>query len=190
MGAVELSVDMDWLRPKISFLYASGDDDPLDGDAEGFDAILDNPFFAGGPGSLFQSQAFRAFGVDLVSARSLYFDLAGTKAEGQSNFVNPGTIIAGAGVDAEITPRLRASLNYNHIWFAQTQTLELFLNQPAIDHSFGDEVNLVVQYRPLLTNNLILTLGGSLLWPDEGFTDTFDEASTLYQIFAGLTLTY
>ncbi|MDH3583265.1 MAG: hypothetical protein OER86_03535, partial [Phycisphaerae bacterium] len=51
MAAVELSMDFDWLRPKVSVLYASGDSDPLDGTASGFDGIQDNPFFAGGPSS-------------------------------------------------------------------------------------------------------------------------------------------
>jgi len=48
MGALELSYDRDWLRPKISYFHASGDGDPIDGKAHGFDAIFDNPQFAGG----------------------------------------------------------------------------------------------------------------------------------------------
>ncbi len=49
MAALELSVDKDWLRHKISFFYASGDSDPTNGQASGFDTILDRPFFIGGP---------------------------------------------------------------------------------------------------------------------------------------------
>lgn len=45
--AAELSVDFDWIRPKISFLHGSGDDDPFDDTATGFDAIFENPQFAG-----------------------------------------------------------------------------------------------------------------------------------------------
>ena len=47
-AAVELSFDKDWLRPRVSFVWASGDDDPDDDEARGFDAILDNPNIAGG----------------------------------------------------------------------------------------------------------------------------------------------
>ena len=49
MGALELSYDRDWIRYKASFFYASGDDDSEDGTARGFDTILDNPNFIGGP---------------------------------------------------------------------------------------------------------------------------------------------
>ena len=190
LGALELSMDMDWLRPKLSCLYASGDKDPLDGRAEGFDGIHDNPFFAGGPSSFYQGQAIRLFGVNLTSARSFYTDLAGNKAEGQANHVNPGTILIGGGFDAEITPKFRASLNANALWFANVETLELFLNQPNIDEHIGNEVNLVFQYRPLLNNNVILTVGGSLFYPGQGFEDIYGNDSTLYQAFMGLTLTY
>lgn len=190
LAAIELSYDIDWLRPKVSLLYQSGDDDPEDGRGEGFDGIFDNPFFAGGPGSFYQGQAVRLFGVDLTSARSFYNDLAGTKAEGQSNYVNPGLLLLNAGLDAEITPKLRASFNASSLWFAQTETLELFLNQNGIDPHLGYELNLSTQYRPALNNNVILTLGGSLFFPGDGFTDVFDSDETLWQVFAGVTLSY
>ena len=46
MAAVELSLDKDWLRYRVSFFYASGDKNPRDGTARGFDTIFDNPNFA------------------------------------------------------------------------------------------------------------------------------------------------
>jgi len=190
MGALELSVDVDWLRPKASFLYASGDDDPTDGTAGGFDGILDNPFFAGGPASFYQQSGLGLLGVNLTSPRSFYNDLSSSNTEGQANYVNPGTILAGVGFDAEITPKLRASFNANSIWFAQTESLEYFLNQRNIDAHVGDELNLNAQYRPLLNNNIILTVGGSLFFPGEGFEDIYDSDDTLWQVFGAITLTY
>jgi hypothetical protein len=190
MGAIELSIDIDWFRPKVHLLYASGDKDPTDGTATGFDGIFDNPFFAGGASSFYQSQALRLFGVNLVSGRSFYNDLAAPKAEGVANYVNPGTILVGGGFDAELTPKLRTSFNANALWFAHTETLELFLNQNDIDQYIGSELNLALQYRPLLNNNVILTVGGSLFFPGQGFKDAFDTSETLWQVFTGITLTY
>lgn len=190
LGALELSVDVDWLRPKISFLYASGDEDPEDDTGGGFDGIFDNPVFAGGPSSFFQQSGFGIFGVRLTSPRSLYNDLSASKAEGQANFVNPGTMILNAGFDAELTPKLRASFNANSIHFADTSSLELFLNQNDIDEHLGDELNLVLQYRPLLNNNIIISVGGSLFYPAEGFDDIYGSQETLYQVFTALTVTY
>ncbi len=190
MGALELSVDMDWFRPKVSALYASGDEDPLDGKGGGFDGIHENPFFAGGPSSFFQSSAFRLFGVNLTSSRSFFNDLAGAKAEGQSNFVNPGTAVLNAGFDAEITPELRTQVNFNSIWFANTKTLELFLNQDGINGHFGEEANVALQYRPALNNNVIFTVGASLFLPAEGYDELFNDRSSLGRVFTGVTLTF
>jgi hypothetical protein len=48
MGAVEFSVDYDFIRYRLAGFYASGDSKPTDGTAKGFDAIVDRPNFAGG----------------------------------------------------------------------------------------------------------------------------------------------
>lgn len=189
-GAVELSVDFDWLRPKASFLYASGDSDPTDGTAGGFDAIIDNPVFAGGPSSFYQGSPLGFAGTRLTNPGTFFNHLRASKSEGQSNFVNPGTILVNTGLDAEITPKLRASLNANWIWFADTDTVDYALNQNGIDPYVGRELNLALQYRPFLNNNVIVTAGGSLFFPAEGFDDIYDSEETLYQVFVGLTLTY
>ena len=36
--ALELSRDFDWIRPRLSLAYASGDDDPFDDKSNGYDA--------------------------------------------------------------------------------------------------------------------------------------------------------
>ena len=46
MAAAEVSVDKDWVRYKVSAFYASGDGNPRDGRATGFDTIVDDPSFA------------------------------------------------------------------------------------------------------------------------------------------------
>jgi hypothetical protein len=106
------------------------------------------------------------------------------------NFVNPGTLVFSAGFDVELTPKWRASVNANSIWFDDTAVLELFLNQPGIDRHFGDEINLTTQYRPFLNNNVIITAGGSVFFPGDGFEDIFGSDTELYQLFAGFTLVY
>ncbi len=51
-------------------------------------------------------------------------DLRPSKDEGQSNFMNPGTVLAGLGLDADVLPTLRASFNFNSLWFATTEPIE------------------------------------------------------------------
>ena len=55
-GALELSRDFDWFRARFSLLYGSGDKNPFDHRATGFDAIQENPQFAGGDTSYWISQ--------------------------------------------------------------------------------------------------------------------------------------
>ena len=45
-AAVELSFDKDWFRPRATVVWSSGDEDPDDDEARGFDAIADNPNIA------------------------------------------------------------------------------------------------------------------------------------------------
>ena len=47
MAAAEVSYDFDWTRVRLSGLWASGDSDPYDKTEGGFDAIFENPQFAG-----------------------------------------------------------------------------------------------------------------------------------------------
>ena len=110
MGALELSLDHDWARYKASFFYASGDDDPNDESAEGFDSIVDNPNFTGGPFSYYVRQGFNFGGtaVSLKTRNSLLPSLRTSKNEGQANFVNPGVFVYGLGTELELTPKLRS----------------------------------------------------------------------------------
>src|SRR4051812_38148424 len=175
MAALELSIDKDWLRFKLSGFYASGDDNPRDSHATGFDSIFDKPFFVGGPFSFFVHQGFNLGGtsVNFKQRDSLVIDLRTSKSEGQSNFVNPGTIIVGYGNDADITPKLKAFLNVNYIWMAETETIRQVLMTNHASNEIGLDCSLGIQYRPLLTNNIIFTAGVGFLIPGDGYKDIY-----------------
>src|SRR5207302_3371739 len=126
MAALELSYDRDWMRFRASALYATGDENPRNNHATGFDGILDNPNFAGGEFSYWQRQAIRLFGVNLVNRESLFPDLRSSKIEGQSNFVNPGLYLANFGVDMDLTPKWRLINNLNFLWFDSVRILRQF----------------------------------------------------------------
>src|SRR5262249_1671784 len=49
MAALELSYDRDYVRYKTSVFYASGDKNVKGGTATGFDSVVDNVNFTGGP---------------------------------------------------------------------------------------------------------------------------------------------
>lgn len=175
MFALELSYDRDWLRPKAYVFYASGDDDATDDEATGFDSIIDNPFFAGAPFSYFARQGFGLGNTSVLQKTrgSLLNNLRSSKFEGQSNFVNPGTILLGAGIDVDITPKLRAQANINYIRFVNTDSVETALLQNDIDTEIGWDFSAGVFYRPLLTDNIIISAGVGFLVPGAGFEDIY-----------------
>lgn len=175
MAALELSYDRDWIRFKLSGFYASGDSDPTDDEARGFDTILDNPFFIGGPFSWYVHQGINLAGtaVNLKQRDSLVPNLRSSKTEGQSNFVNPGVMILGAGTDVELTPKLRGFLNCNYIWLAETKTIEVGLQSNKIRNELGLDASVGFKFRPLLTDNIIVAAGVGFFVPGAGYRDIY-----------------
>jgi len=179
MGAVEASVDHDYLRFKGSFFFAQGDANPTDDKATGFDAIFDDPNFAGGQFSYWNRNGIRLTqtGVGLVQPNSILPSLRSSKTQGQANFVNPGIFIYNAGVDVELTQRIKTVFNVNYLRFHRTEPLEYVLFQNHIRHDIGWDYSLGVAYRPFLINNVTVTFGASTLQTGRGFRDIFTDRS-------------
>ena len=175
MAAVEASMDRNWLRFRTSFFFASGDKNPTDNKATGFDAIFDDPNFVGGQFSYWNRQGIRlvSTNIGLVQGNSLLPSLRSSKSEGQANFVNPGIMIYNAGADAEITQTVKAVFNANYLRFHRTEPLEYILFQPGVHHEIGYDLSLGVVYRPWLINNITFTFGGNMLVPGKGFRDIY-----------------
>jgi hypothetical protein len=195
MAAVELSYDRDWARFRASFFYSSGDANPNDQDAEGFDSIMDNPVFAGGEFSYWQRQAIQLFGVQLVNNRSLVPNLRSNKTQGQSNFTNPGLLLFNVGLDMDITPKLRTIMNVNYLMFDETEVLSTYTFQSDIDPEIGVDLSVGFEWRPFHNDNAIILFGVSALIPDEGFKDLYatygdGDVETLFASFFETILTY
>lgn len=173
MAAVELSYDRDWIRFRGSYFFASGDNNPNDRRAGGFDTILDDPIFAGGEFSYWQRQQIKLFGVNLVQQKSLVPNLRSSKIQGQSNFVNPGLHILNLGMDFELTPKLRAIANANYLRFDTVEVLRTFTFQGDIGRDIGADLSLGFEWRPYLNDNVIVVFGSAVLIPGRGLRDLF-----------------
>ncbi|HEY6387182.1 MAG TPA: carboxypeptidase-like regulatory domain-containing protein [Candidatus Acidoferrum sp.] len=191
MAAVELSYDRDWIRYRVSTFYTSGDANPRDGRARGFDSIDDLPNFAGGIFSFWNREDIRLLGsgVQLTTDGSLIPSLRSSKEEGQANFVNPGIFLANAGADFDITPKLKGFANFNYLRFERAEPLEYILFESPIRHSIGEDFGIGVTYRPPLTENIILTGGASALQPGDGFKDIYT-SRTLFSLFGSVKFTF
>ncbi len=192
--ATELSMDFDWFRPRFSFLWASGDDDPFDRKAEGFDAVFENPQFAGADTSFWIRQNVPLIGgggVALSGRNSVLASLRPSKEQGQSNFINPGIRLIGFGADADLMPQLRLSFNLNHIEFDSTRVLESVRQQGSVSDVLGQDVSLSLTWRPYMTQNIVVRLSAAALIPGDGFDDLYgDDADMPYSVLLNVVLMY
>ena len=197
LAALELAYEKDWMTFRISGFFTSGDDDLNDGRAHGFDAIVPNQQFAGGGflgnpaladrglinnvfeggGTNFlnrQAVPLTGTGLLLFGVNSLIPNMRAGLFQGQANFINPGVILANAGFDAKLTPKLRSTINANYLRFHHTEVLEAVLFQSGIRHGIGVDTGLGLQYRPLLNDNIVVTCGFGTLFPQDGFKNIYN----------------
>lgn len=192
MFAQELSYDVDYVRFRGSFFWASGDSNPYDSVGTGFDSIFDNPNFAGGDLSFFQREAIPFVGgggVNLTNRNSLLPDLKAGKELGQANFVNPGIRVYNVGVDFELLPELKLITNTSFLQFDQTAVLQDLRQDGYISRDIGVDLSAGFFYRPFLNNNVIVRAGVGTLFPGSGQKNLFGD-QVLYDAFTDLIFQY
>ena len=196
-AAAEPSYDLDWIRIRGAALYASGDGEPYDDTHAGFDAIFENPIFAGADTSYWIRQTIPFAGggraVSINGRNGILNSLRSSKEQGQSNFANPGTILLGAGADFDLTPTIRVSANLNHLWFARTATLEALRMQGTIRNDIGFDLSAAAIWRPRMTQNLVFRASVAALQPGTGFQDLFENSARrdrYYSVLLNAIVTY
>lgn len=178
LAAAEGSVDFDWYRIKLFGLFQSGDDDPDDNHGAGFDAIFENPNFAGAATSYWVRQNVPFVfggGVTLSAGNGILNTLRTSKNEGQSSFVNPGLGLVGVGADFDLLPELRVLANVSWLNFVHTEPLEYLRVQPGISNEIGWDLSAAVIYRPLFIENVVVNASFATLLPGTGFRDLYPD---------------
>jgi len=194
-AAAELSRDFSWLRVRANALVASGDKNPFDGKATGFDAILENPQFAGADSSFFIRQAVPLIGgggVALSGRNGILPSLRSSKDQGQSNFVNPGLTLFGFGADVDLLPEVRVLGNISKLNFVNTSVLGVLRNQAPPSKDLGIDVSMGIQYRPFMSQNVVFNASVAALLPGKGLKQLYEEnkRGPQYSILMNLLLTY
>ncbi len=197
MAAAEVSYDYNWARFRASALFATGDSDPYDDVETGFDAIFENPQFAGADTSYWIRQNVPFIGggrvISLSGRNGILNSLRSSKEQGQSNFNNPGTMLLGVGADFDILPELRLSLNANALGFANTEVLKNLRQDGSISKYIGLDLSASAIYRPKFTQNIVLRASIASLEPGEGFKDLFENEENqkrYLSVLLNATLTY
>lgn len=196
-AAAEVSYDRDWMRFRLSGLYQSGDSDPYDNEENGFDAIFENPVFAGADTSYWIRQTIPFAGggraVSVNGRNGILNNLRSSKEQGQSNFNNPGLWLVGVGADFDLTPEVRVSANANHLWFEDTSSIENLRVEGSIPDDIGYDLSASAIWRPKANQNIVFRLSAATLISGDGFKDLFDNLGNqdeFYSILANVTLTY
>jgi hypothetical protein len=192
-AAAELSRDFSWMRVRLNALLQSGDKNPFDNKATGFDAILENPQFAGADSSFWIRQAVPLIGgggVSLSGRNGVLASLRSSKDEGQSNFVNPGLMLLGAGADFDLTPQWRVIGNVSYLQFMNTEVLGVLRNQSPPPRSIGLDVSAGVQWRPFMSQNMVINASLAALLPAQGLKELYAQNGTLYSALANLLLAF
>ncbi len=189
-AALELSVDFDWIRPRLSVLHASGDPHPEDRRATGFAALNGVPLFAGADSSFVLHQRLPlTASVDLKERDRIFADLRDGQGTGPPSFSGPGLQLVGLGMDFDLSSRLRLSLDANHIGFAETAPLEIITAKPSVPRALGNDFSLNAFFRPLNSQNVVLRFGAAILQPGAGYRALYGDGTPYFASF-NLILTY
>ena len=81
------------------------------------------------------------------------------------------------------------SKHVNFLRFQRTEPLEFLLFQSPIRHTIGTDAGIGLEYRPPLSENIVLTGGAAALQPGQGFKDIYT-GRTLFSLFASAKLTF
>lgn len=194
-GAIELSRDFDWLRLRATGLYASGDRDPFDGSANGFDAVVENPLIAGADTSYWIRQAVPLIGgggVALTTRNGVLPSLRSSREHGQSNFTNPGLRLIGIGADVDVSPQVRVIGNISRLAFDNLSSLAQLRNQVLHSADIGTDISLGIQYRPLFIQNIVINASVAILRPGPALRELYGNAldGKQYSALLNMVLTF
>jgi hypothetical protein len=194
MFAAELSRDFSWVRVRGNLFLSSGDKDPYDGKATGFDSILENPQFAGSDSSYFIRQGLPLIGgggVALSARNGIQASLRSSKDEGQSNFVNPGLKLVGLGADFDLRPEFRVFTNLSNLRFSETSSLAALRNQYIPSDSLGMDYSVGFHWRPFFNQNMIINGSVAVLKPGAGLKALYGEnQGSLYSVLLNSVLAF
>lgn len=194
-GAIEISRDFDWVRVRGTALFASGDKNPFDSKATGFDAVLENPLIAGADTSYWIRQGVPLIGgggTALSTRNGVLASLRTSREHGQSNFTNPGLHLFGIGADFDVKPELRILTNVNYLEFDNLSSLATLRNQRLTSTHIGVDVSAGIQYRPLFNQNIVVNASAAALFPGRALRELYGNVadSRQYSVLLNILLAY
>jgi hypothetical protein len=188
MVFAQVAYPIDYVAPRLAVAWATGDRDPKDNRATGFDSVFDNVAFAGGQFSYLFGEKIQFGNTTLLRGNSVFPSLRGANATSQ--FVNPGVFAINPGIDVALTPKTLFEANVAHVRFDHTSSIEALIGKHAVSHEIGNEVNAGVTYRPFLNEQVILFGGLALFIPGQAIKDIFNTTKPAHKALLRVLLTF
>jgi hypothetical protein len=178
--------------PHAGLVYASGDNDPLDNTAGGFDAISEDVNIWGSNGFVIDDRLSLGVlgGRTLLRSNSPFPSLRDSDAN--SNFVNPGVIATNFGINSLPFEKLSLDANLTAFWWTETETLEAILDALGtpnrLGSSLGVEYNMQANYK--LTDKLSLNTSGTLFKANEELMKVYGDNDLAINAVVGLQFNF
>jgi hypothetical protein len=188
MAFAQVAYPIDYLNPRLAVAFATGDHNPNDKKAQGFDSVFDNTAFGGGQFSYLFGEKIQLANTTVLRGNSVFPSLRAANATSQ--YVNPGVLAVNPGIDVTLTPKTLFEANYNYVRFDDTSSLRSLLRRSRVSNEIGHELNAGVTYRPFLNEQVILFAGAAVFLPGQGIKDTFGNDDPVYKTVLRLILTY
>ena len=180
------------ITPHTGVFYASGDNDPFDGDATGFDAISDHVDVWGSNGFMIGDRvSLGALGGRTVMRHdSPYTSLRDTDAN--SNFVNPGAVAVNIGLNTKPFDKLSLDTNFTQFWWRETDSLEAILGALGIPDNLGNtlgfELNMETSYK--LTDKLNVNASGTIYKTNQDLRNVYGDNDIAINITGGIQFNF
>ncbi len=194
LGYLDISYPMmdGKISPHIGALFASGDDDPFDGNAEGFDAISDDVNVWGAKGAIIDDRiSLGALGGRTVIRHDSPFP-ALRDTDANSNYINPGLIAANIGFNTKPFEKFSLDANVTFLWWEETEVLEAILaglgTPTSIGHSVGAEFNAEAIYQ--LTDQIRINASGAIFKPHQDMMRIYGDNDLAINAVAGIQFSF
>lgn len=188
LAFVLVAYPINWLNPRFALAYATGDDNPNNRSAKGFDSVFDNTAFGGGQFSYIFGEKIQLGAVTVLRGNSVLPSLRGANATSQ--FVNPGALAFNPGIDLTLTPKTLFEANYNYVRFDDTSSLTAVAGGRNVSNEVGHEINAGVTWKPFLNEQVLIFAGGAVFFPGQAIKDTFGNDDPVYKGIVRLVLTF
>ena len=180
------------ITPHIGGFYASGDNDPFDGDATGFDAISDHVDVWGSKGFMIGDRVSVGAlgGRTIMRHDSPYTSLRDTDAN--SNFVNPGAVAVNIGLNTKPFDKLSLDTNFTQFWWRATDSLEAIMAALGTPNNLGNtlgfELNMEANYK--LTDKLNINASGTIYKTHQEMRKIYGDNDLLIKVTAGIQFNF